>query len=109
MRFCVDYRQLNKITMRDSHPLPRIVETLYVLGGAHYFSTLALRCGFSQIEVDDDSKEKTAFITHNGLWQFEVLPFGLCNSPSTFHFFRDAMLAGHHVCAKDIFMNILLK
>ena len=84
MRFCVDYRKINMITRKDSHPLPRISEALDALGGAQWFSTLDLRSGYWQIEVDSDSKEKTAFITHNGLYEFNVLPFGLCNSPATF-------------------------
>lgn len=84
MRFCVDYRQLNKITRKDSHPLPRITEALDALGGAQWFTTLDFRSGYWQISMSEDSKEKTAFITHNGLYEFKVLPFGLCNSPATF-------------------------
>lgn len=84
MRFCVDYRKLNTITRKDSHPLPRISEALDALGGARWFSTPDLRSGNWQIEMAEDAKEKTAFITHNSLYQFNVLPFGLCNSPATF-------------------------
>jgi len=84
MRFCVDYRKLNHITKKDSHPLPRIAEALNALGGVPWFSTLDLRFGYWQIEMDSDSKEKTASITHNGRYEFNVLPFGLCNSPTTF-------------------------
>lgn len=84
MRFCVDYRKINAITRKDSHPLPRISEALDALGGAQWFLTLDLWSGYWQIEMDEGSKEKTAFITHNGLYEFHVLPFGLCNSPATF-------------------------
>ena len=84
MRFSIDYRNLNDVTRKDSHPLPQIAESLDALGGAQYFSTLDLHSGYWQIEMDEDCKEKTAFITHNGLYQFNVLPFGLCNSPATF-------------------------
>ena len=94
MRFCVDYRKLNAITRKDSHPLPRISEALDALGGGNYFSTLDLRSGYWQIEMDKGSKEKTAFITHNGLFEFNVLPFGLCNSPATFQRLMTHILRG---------------
>lgn len=94
MRFCVDYRKLNQITKKDSHPLPRITEALDALGGARYFSTIDLRSGYWQVEMDADSKEKTAFITHNGLFKFNVLPFGLCNSPGTFQRLMTHVLRG---------------
>lgn len=94
MRFCIDYRKLNQITEKDSHPLPRITEALDALGGARHFSTLDLRSGYWQVEMDADSKEKTAFITHNGLFEFNVLPFGLCNSAGTFQRLMTHVLRG---------------
>ena len=94
MRFCIDYRKLNQITRKDSHPLPRITEASDSLGGANYFSTLDLRSGYWQIEMDADSKEKTVFITHNGLYEFNALPFGLCNSPATFQRVMTHVLRG---------------
>lgn len=91
-RFCVDYRQLNKITKRDVYPLPRIDDTLDSLHGANYFSTIDLRSGYWQISVDDSDREKTAFITPDGLYEFKVMPFGLCNAPATFERMIDRLL-----------------
>ena len=82
--FFVDYRQLNRLTKKDAHPLPRIDDTLDSLQGSCWFSTLDLASGYWQVEVDPAHKEKTAFTTPFGLHQFKVMPFGLCNVPSTF-------------------------
>ena len=79
-RFCVDYRKLNKETIKDNYPIPLIEETLDSLGGVKYFSTLDLTAGYWQIELSEEAKEKTAFTCHRGLFQFEVLPFGLSNA-----------------------------
>ena len=83
-RFCVDYRQLNDVTVKDAYPLPRIDECLDSLSGMKWFCCLDLNSGFWQISMDSHDKEKTAFSTTMGLYQFKVMPFGLTNSPSTF-------------------------
>ena len=83
-RFCVDYRKLNAVTKKDSYPLPHIQESLDLLGQTQYFTTLDLFSGYWQVEMDESSKEFTAFTTYYGLYEFKVLPFGLCNAPSTF-------------------------
>lgn len=83
-RFCVDYRKLNSVTVKDSHPLPRTDDTIDALSGNTMFSTLDLSSGFWQVEMSPEDKEKTAFTTGDSLYQFKVMPMGLTNSSSTF-------------------------
>ena len=82
--FCVDYRQLNKVTRANTHPLPRIDGLLDQLGQCKYFSTLDLAAGYWQIRVEASSREKTTFVTPQGLFEFLMTPFGLTNAPSVF-------------------------
>ena len=79
-RFCIDYRRLNSVTRKDVYPLPRIDDILDTLGGMKFFSSLDLASGYWQIGMDSESRAKSAFVTHRGLYEFTRMPFGMCNA-----------------------------
>ena len=96
VRMCIDYRQLNAVTIKDKYPLPRVDDTIDALFGAKYFTSLDLFSGYSQILVKPEDIHKTAFICEFGLFDFNRMSFGLTNAPATFqramaHIFRSVM------------------
>lgn len=93
-RMCVDYRALNERTVKDAYPLPRIQDTLDTLSTAKWFSTLDLASGYWQVELTPRAKKAAAFCSRKGLFEWNIMPFGLCNAPATFQRLMDRVLVG---------------
>ena len=94
LRLCVDYRRLNALSKSDAYPMPRVDELIDRVGGAKYVSTLDLTKGYWQVSVAESDREKTAFTTPYGLFQFKRMPFGLKGAPATFQRMVDKLLNG---------------
>ena len=96
------------MTKKDTVPLPRIDNLLDQIGESCYFSTLDLASGYWQIAMDPNSQEKTAFITHSGLYEFLVMLFGLCNAPSAFQRLMNRVLCGLNPEEGPMFVAVYL-
>ena len=94
MRFAIDFRVLNARTVKDSFPLPRIMDALDCLGNSKYYTTLDLTSGYWQMELEEEAKPKTAFSTHMGLFEFNKMAYGLTNAPASFQRAMQCCLAG---------------
>lgn len=94
VRFCIDYRKVNDITIKDVFPLPRTTDLLESFHGAKIFSTLDAAAGYWQVPLSEESIPKSAFICPEGLFEFLVMPFGLCNAPATYQRIMNVLLAG---------------
>ena len=93
-RPCIDYRLLNNMTRKDAYPLPRTDMCLDAMSGSVWFSTFDLRSSYHQIPVNEQDRDKTAFVCREGSFRFKMMPFGLCNSGATFQRLMDTVMSG---------------
>ena len=108
VRFCNDFRQLNSISQFDAYPMPRVDELIERLGTARFISTLDLTKGYWQVPLAPEAKEKTAFATPDGLFQYRRLPFGLHGAPATFQRLMDRVLRPHQKYAAAYLDDIVI-
>ena len=109
LRFCIDLRKLNSRTIKDAYFLPRIDETLDCLNGAQWFTSLDLKSGYWQVELDEESKALTAFtVGPLGFYQCERMPFGLTNAPATFQRLMEFCLGDMHLKWVIIYLDDII-
>jgi len=108
MRLCIDYRQLNKVTIKNRYPLPRIDDLMDQLVGARVFSKINLRSAYHQIKVKDEDMQKTAFRTRYGHYEYTVMPFGVTNAPGVFMEYMNHIFHTYLDCFVVVFIDDIL-
>lgn len=108
IRLCVDYRKLNARTIKDAYALPNIEETFSALSGAKWFSVMDLKSGYYQVEMAEEDKHKTAFICPLGFWEFNRMPQGITNAPSTFQRLMERCVGDLHLNEVLVFLDDLI-
>lgn len=107
-RLCVDYRKLNSRTIKEHYPLPRIDDQLDKLYGCHYFTSLDLSSGYHQIPMAANSKQLTSFVTPDGQYEYNRMPFGLANAPSVFQRLMNKVLGSLKYDAITVYLDDIL-
>ncbi len=108
IRLCVDYRKLNLQTIKDAYALPNLEDTFSALTGSRWFSVLDLKSGYYQIEVEESDKNKTAFVCPLGFWEFNRMPQGVTNAPSTFQRLMERCMSDMHLKEVVVFLDDLI-
>lgn len=108
IRLCVDYRKLNNQTIKDAYALPNIEEAFSALTGSKWFSVMDLKSGYYQVEVEEEDKYKTAFVTPMGFWEFNRMPQGVTNAPSTFQRVMEKCMGSLNLKEVLVFLDDLI-
>lgn len=108
IRLCIDYRKLNLQTVKDAYALPNLEESFSALTGSRWFSVLDLKSGYYQIEMNEADKAKTAFVTPIGFWEFNRMPQGVTNAPSTFQRLMEKCMGDLHLKEVLVFLDDLI-
>ena len=109
LRFCIDFRQLNDRTEKDSYPMPKMIDTMETMLGSKFFSTMDLKSGFWQVKMAKDSRPYTAFTVGSlGIYEFLRMPFGLCNAPATFQCLMQNCLGELNLTYARIFLDDII-
>lgn len=108
VRLCIDYRKLNLQTIKDAYPLPNLEESFSALTGSKWFSVLDLKSGYYQISMCEEDKPKTAFVTPLGFWEFNQMPQGVTNAPSTFQRLMERCMGDLHLKEVLVFLDDLI-